>query len=154
MINAILLDIARLIVFSKSDAIVGSLNSFYQEHSKDTNFDFFNYYRVNDELLNYLERLKNKYEIFGFTKGIIHSVPEIKNKIDNIFDEIYTVNEIGFEKDLPNSYLNVCSFIQIEPEEVIFIDDIEKNLEAAKVAGLNIYKYTTNEDLFNKLGTL
>ena len=44
--------------------------------------------------------------------------------------------------------------LKVKPEEIVFIDDEEKNIEAARQASLKIVLFKDNQSLFTKLKTI
>lgn len=53
------------------------------------------------------------------------------------FDKLFLSHKIGYRKPDPKSYNFVIKSLKIRPEEAIFIDDDQKNIEAANSLGLN-----------------
>jgi len=82
----------------------------------------------------------------------VHSKEWIKyceNKFDfhKLFDVIAYSYEDKISKPHPNSFLGVLQRLNAKPEECIFIDDNEKNIDAAKVLGIKGILFTTAKDL-------
>lgn len=154
MINTIICDFSRVIIFPKDKDYSGSLNNFYQEYSKEENFKFFDYYDLNTSLLKKLEALKTNYSLYIFTSGTLQNAPEIREELDKIFVKIFSSHDIGLQKNQTEAYEKLLSEINKKPEEILFMDDTEENLEAAANAGINVYLFTDNEDVFYKLDNL
>ena len=58
-------------------------------------------------------------------------------KFSNIFDKTYFSHEIGLRKPDNNIYNFVLDDINLKPSEILFIDDTEKNILAARALGWN-----------------
>jgi epoxide hydrolase-like predicted phosphatase len=52
--------------------------------------------------------------------------------LDNLFDKAYYSFRVGLRKPMPEIYEHVLEDGGMHPEETLFIDDLDKNLEAAK----------------------
>lgn len=62
---------------------------------------------------------------------------EIFNNVDNAFFSW----ETGYVKSDPKAYTNLLSEIQVKPEETIYFDDSEENVQLAKSLGIKAYVY-------------
>ena len=52
------------------------------------------------------------------------------------FDEIYVSSTIGLRKPDQEAFEHVASAMQLEPEEILFLDDNPENVRGAKASGL------------------
>jgi acireductone synthase len=87
-----------------------------------------------------LKELKEKgYKIFVYSSGSIKaqklffghsSYGDITYLFDGFFD-----TTVGSKKD-PDSYLKIASIIGLDPKEILFLSDIEDEINAAKKAGM------------------
>lgn len=154
MIKTLLLDFSRVLLHPTDKSFTGSLNNLHRELKDNESYYLFNYFELNEELLEYLKTLKEKYEMRIFTTDIIQNDPLIREKIDPIFSKIYSASELGISKKDPQSYEYILKDLKNNPDEVLFIDDTPGNLEAAKEVGLQTYLYTNNEELINVLKSL
>lgn len=102
--------------------------------------------RIDWELVEYIQELKNRYHIHMLTDQI-----ELKNgaglwidKLETHFHTIFRSYEQGLRKPFPESYHNVLQKINAShaPESVVFIDDSQSNIEAANKIGINGILYT------------
>ncbi len=152
MITTILSDFSRVILNPKDKNYNGTLNGLHKELSvKEENYPFFNHFEFNDEVLNLYRHLKTKYSVNVFTTGTIQNRPEVRLVIDPIFEHIYTAKDFGLDKKLPEAYLFIANKLNKKPGEILFIDDQEKNIEAAKKAVLNTILYTDFQKTVNLL---
>lgn len=95
--------------------------------------------------------LKGNFGLYIFTTGTIQNAPEIKPRLESIFNRIFSSIELGMLKDNPQAYDWVVRQINVTYPEALFIDDGDVNLNAARAAGLTTLKYRDNATLINQL---
>jgi FMN phosphatase YigB (HAD superfamily) len=154
MIKTILFDFSRVLLNTRDDAYKGSLNSLHSKLSGADDYNFFDHYVLNDELLAYAKKFKEKFQLIIFTTGYIQDVPEVREKIDPLFEKIFTVHEIGFPKEKKEAYVFIANDLGKMPEEILFTDDQEANVAAAKDAGLIAIQYESNAQIFKTLDAI
>ena len=59
--------------------------------------------------------------------------------------------ELGISKTDPNFYNSALSKLNIKPDEVLFVDDIESYLNVAKVLGINTLLYDSTQKLSSQI---
>ena len=79
-----------------------------------------------------------------FTSETIQNDPAIKLQLSEIFKHIYSASELGMEKTEPEVYKIIANDMGFAVEEILFVDDNLKNLEAAKAAGMETLRYKDN----------
>ena|SRR3989344_6046128 len=152
MIKAFIFDLSRVFLFPKVKDYDGELNELFRKLRKDPNFQFFDNFYLDENLLSFVElNLKDRYGVYMFTSGIIQNAPEIKGRLEEVFDKVISAEEVGLKKDNPESYKKVLSSLGLKSEEVIFVDDTIKNIIAAEKAGLNTILYKNFYDFKKKL---
>lgn len=151
MITTYISDLSRVLLFPKDPKYQGELNAKYKEMKNTPNFSFFDYFSLNEELLEYLNKNKSKFELYIFTSGSIQNAPEIKNRLSTIFKGILSAEELGISKKEPRAYTSIAEIIKKDPQELLFIDDTIENILAALEAKLNIVHYLDNQSLISSL---
>jgi len=63
------------------------------------------------------------------------------------FDHIFLSFEIGYKKPDPRAFNVVTEYYRVPPEEVFFIDDSQKNVDAAKKLGMDAVKFINAKEL-------
>lgn len=63
------------------------------------------------------------------------------------FDAVANSSEIGVHKPAPGYFRAACALIGALPKQCLFIDDDDRNIRAARAAGLSAYRYTPGDDL-------
>jgi len=151
VITIILSDFSRVILNPKDKNYKGTLNGLYKElQQKNIPFNFFDYFEFNDEILKWYVQLKDKLSINLFTTGTIQNAKEVKQKIDLIFENIFSAQEYGLDKKKPQAYEFIANKLQKSPNQILYIDDKLENLEAAKQAGLETWHYDNFIKLYNQ----
>jgi FMN phosphatase YigB (HAD superfamily) len=145
MIKAIVFDFYKVFVDNDEGSYIGGLSDkvVVLEH-----------FALNEGLLEFAKKLSQRYQLFIFTTGFIHNEIEIHHKISKIFTYAYNINEIGHTKNEPEAYTTLASLMNIKPEEIVFIDDSQENVDAAKKAGCTAIRFQTNEQIINDLELL
>lgn len=89
--------------------------------------------------------LKSQRSLFLLSNQMKHRADYIRNKSSmKIFDQLYFSNEMGLAKPDPAIFLTVIKEHGLKPEETLFIDDRQENLDAAKALGMQVVLF---EDL-------
>jgi len=150
-ITTLLFDFSWVLVFPKDRFYAGAVNDLHDRLSNKSGYKFFNNFVLNEPLLNYLKKIKPLVSINMFTAGHVQDLPEVREKIDPVFERIYSKDGVGMKKTDPKAYEFIAKNLGKKVEEILFIDDTEKNVEAAKKAGLQTIVYKSNEQLFKQL---
>ncbi|OGG14767.1 hypothetical protein A2773_04090 [Candidatus Gottesmanbacteria bacterium RIFCSPHIGHO2_01_FULL_39_10] len=147
MVTHLLFDFSRVLLLPKDGNYKGMLNDLYRKIIKTPGYKFFDYFELNKELLKFIGKLKNKYTVSIFTTDIIQKDPALREILNNNFKNIFAANDLGVSKKDPNSYKLIANKLQCSPNEIIYIDDNQKNVEAAKSAGINAIYFMNNQQI-------
>lgn len=151
MITTLLFDFSRVLLNAKDKNYSGLLNDLHKEMSQKPNYNFFDYFELNEKLLNLLDILKNKYPLYIFTTGSVQNIPAVRKRIDPIFRKIYSSEELGLNKKDPRSYLFIVKDLNKSPDEILFTDDQLENVNAAVTAGLLAIRFLSTDKFIGKL---
>jgi len=155
MIKVILSDLSRTCLFIKDEKYSGTLNVLYKElNEAGEPFNFFDYFFLNKEYLQILSSYKDRFGLNMFTSGSIQKDKTLYPKLKEVFNEILDPSIVGAEKDNKDSYIEISKRLNVKPEEILFIDDDENFLNAAKSAGLETYQFINNEGVKEKLNSI
>lgn len=115
--------------------------------------DWNNLIKINKELVKHIKELKNKYKIYLLSNAIDTFLRRIldKNNLYCLFDKIYISSEIKLAKPSLDFFNYVLKKENINPSDVIFIDDNLKNVNAAKEIGIESLVFKDVEVLKSKL---
>ena len=136
MIKALISDFSKVLCFRKDDPGLDKLNEHHENLRQAGEYDFWSHFTVNTKLLEYYNRLSDRIEIYIFTTAYIQEYPPVMERLKPHFKNIFSAARLGFSKTDANSYKKLSEMIEKSPEEIIFIDDTEPNIQAAKSAGL------------------
>lgn len=151
MIKAYLFDFSRVILFPRDKNYSGELNALHKELSGEPDYDFWEHFYLDEDLLGYLRSIKGRYHIYMFTSGFIQNAPEVKPLLEEVFEKIYSAEEIHMSKKDPKAYDYIAEDIGLTPDEISFVDDSEENVKAAKAAGCSAITYKELDDLKQKI---
>lgn len=96
--------------------------------------------------IRYLEDLKQRYRIFLLSNtNEIHRIKfhrdfeaDFGYSFYDLFERNFYSHEMGMRKPNPQIYLEALREAELIPEETLFIDDMEENIEAAKTIGMKV----------------
>jgi HAD superfamily hydrolase (TIGR01509 family) len=151
--SVLLFDFSRVLLHPK-DKTVSSLNGLYRELEQQGSYNFFDYFELNHNLLQFLQPLHQKYRLYILTSEIIQNAPEVQEDIKKVFDKVFSAQDLHLSKKDPEIYKQIAEKVQAKPQEIVFIDDTKDNIEAAKAAGLSTLLYTSNDTLMKQLKSL
>lgn len=94
-----------------------------------------------------LKKLKNEFGIYLFSNTNAIHVEKYQSifrnehgfEVASLFDRIFHSNEIGYRKPTPESFQAIIRLSGMRPEESLFIDDSNTNVEGAIACGLKGY---------------
>ena len=153
MIKVLLFDFARVLLFPKDENYSGKLNDLNKTVTDEKHFKFEDVFYFNEELLDYLRTVKDKYKLVMFTSETIQDDLAVVEKLDGIFENIFSAKEMGFTKTDPEAYRFIVSNLQCNPNEILFIDDNVENVNSAKITGMKTYLFTDNVCLIKTIDT-
>ena len=149
MYTNILSDFSRVIIKPMDKSYtVGALNPIHRElvakYGED--YDPTPYFELNEELLGFYGSLKERYAIDLFTTDIIQNHPLIRPRLESVFTNIFSANDLGLDKKESAAYSFIADKLQVPTGQIIYIDDSVGNTAAANAAGMKAFRYTDNDD--------
>ena len=70
-VTVLLFDFSRVLLFAKERGYTGLLNPLHARLMRcNKRYGFFDYFELNEELLKFLEKIKDKFDLFIFTAGL------------------------------------------------------------------------------------
>jgi len=116
---------------------------------------FFSSYIVNQDVLEYILILKEKYRLIMFTNNYADMFQHLKNAYDlnKYFNEIFSSSDIKYKKPEKAAYEYVINKLRCKPNETIFVDDSIKNIIGAKEFGFKTILFKNIEELKEKLAS-
>ncbi|NCO11045.1 hypothetical protein CO038_02830 [Candidatus Pacearchaeota archaeon CG_4_9_14_0_2_um_filter_39_13] len=122
------------------DEVIEVYSVLYKKHSK-----------VNQKMVSLLKKLKNKgYKMYALSNtNEIHKRINEEKGIFSLFEKSYLSFEIGAKKPDEAAYKKFLEDTSLTAGETIYLDDNEKNIEAAKKLGFEAIIYV-DYNLFEK----
>ena len=115
--------------------------------------EYFSGDHVNQELLDLIRDLKDRYKI-----GLLSNAPDrldhwLENhwQIKHFFDAIVYSAQVGIAKPDARVYHLILKQLKVLPSEAVFIDDFARNVEAALGLGMTAIRFTNTENLKEEL---
>lgn len=110
-------------------------------------------YRVNKKLIVYIKNtLIGKYKI-----GMLSNVSDnwllemFESEQLEMFDCIALSYKIGYSKPHPKAYEYITDNLELQPEECLFIDDLDHNVQAAMDIGMKSIQYKDFGQMKNEI---
>ena len=110
--------------------------------------EFFNFWfsaeKEVPELIELAKEIKQKgIKIFILSNNFAERADYYKNNFSflKLFDKVYYSWQTGFVKPNPEAFKNVLSGNNLKPEECIYFDNSEENVESAKGLGIDAYLF-------------
>lgn len=110
------------------------------------------YQRPDKRVLALIKTLKQHYKI-GLISNLYHYwvEPARKQPYLKLFDEVIFSSEVGLEKPDKEIYLLAAKNLGVRPDECLFIDDKQRNIDGANVVGMKGVLFLGTADLEKKL---
>lgn len=103
--------------------------------------------KINYELLDFIIQLKKKYKI-GLLTNFTHQWMNklfLIYKLEKYFDVKVISSLYKTIKPSKENYQIILNLFKIKPEEAIFIDDRQRNVDGGESAGIKSFLFTTNQ---------
>jgi len=106
-------------------------------------------YEINEPGLSLLKELKaKKYPVCILSNLADYNVDAINKKMPQLLKETdrnFYSFELGHLKPTPQIYQKVSELLSVPPQNCLFLDDTQKNVEGAISAGMNSLLYSNNQ---------
>lgn len=111
---------------------------------------------LNIQLADLIRSLRGHYKI-GLLSNAWSDMRQVLDKrfhVADLFDELIISAEVGLAKPDPRIYRLAVQRLNVQPSETVFIDDMLKNVEAARLEGLHAIQYLDFEQMLAELNPL
>ena len=144
----------KLSSISSMEELEETYNEIKKEFDLEKDFAAFvdNYIKIMDKIYYYKDvvefehSLKDKCYIGILSNLVILDEKRINKQLNlSIYDYVFLSFKLGLKKPNRDIYEEVMKNIDFKPEEILFIDDSEKNIETAKSMGWNTLIATGKE---------
>ena len=72
----------------------------------------------------------------------------------DLFDAFFESSALGLQKPDPRIYQHACSALGVQPSEAVFLDDIGRNLKAARALGMTTIRVVEPGEALGELETV
>lgn len=113
--------------------------------------------QINWGLLDYVEQLKKKYKVHMLTNrfDFDNDSDKLTNELYGHFENVFVSHKEKLKKPDTKAFLNAIAKIGADPEECVFVDDLQQNVTVANELGIKGVLFTDLKTLktdFKKLG--
>ena len=151
MIRSVITDFSKVLLFPADKTYLGKLNDLHQDLLKDGDYDFWKYFELNESLLEFYKKISKSVDVYVFTTGHIQEYPPLKEKLSGIFKDIFISSELGFKKHQNAAYVRLANLIEMDPGEILYIDDKQENIAAADQTGMMTKLYEDNNSMMKEI---
>jgi glucose-1-phosphatase len=111
---------------------------------------------VDQDLLAYIRQLRIIFSLGFISNAFQGARPWIESHYGfmDVFNYTVFSYEVKMRKPQPEIYLLVCMHLGVAPEEAVFVDDMQVNVDGARNAGLHAIHYQDKNQLEKELGEL
>ncbi len=112
---------------------------------------------VGKDKIELIKDLKEHYKIYVFSNTNSAHIRYIENWLkinyglndwfESNFDQVFYSHKIGYRKPDPESFRIVLELIPDKKSNILFVDDLEDNVLAARNAGIHSFVYNGSMDL-------
>ena len=121
---------------------------------EDVMVDLKDFDGLDKRLLEFIEDKKTDYKIGmisnvgqGFLERMFTDKPA-----EHYFNFMALSSTVGIVKPDERIYTLTAEKLGVKPEECLFVDDIDRNVEGAKNAGMQAFKYQSYEQFITEIG--
>ncbi len=98
MIKAIVTDFSRVLLFPKDKSCKEKLNKLHKELSEKEGYNIWDYFQLNEPLLDFYRELSKSFNLYIFTTEYIQEYPPIKKQIEGVFKRTFIASELKIKK--------------------------------------------------------
>ncbi len=111
---------------------------------------------ANTELIEYARRLRPRYRTGILSNSFVgaREREQAAYGFEELVDEIVYSHEAGMSKPDPDIYALVCARLNVRPEEMVFLDDVDMNVAGAREAGIHAVHYRDNTQAIEEIEKL
>jgi epoxide hydrolase-like predicted phosphatase len=118
--------------------------------------EFFSRDRLDEELVDYVRRLHKQYK----TALLSNAWDDLRKRIaemwhfEDAFDLLVISAEVGVAKPDPKIFRLALDQLGVQASESIFVDDFQRNVDAARGVGMNAIRFENPRQVREELGRM
>lgn len=107
----------------------------------------------NSEMIRFISALRPRYRTALLSNSLTGARERERAAygFERICEAIFYSHEIGLLKPDPAVFSHVTEFLEVRPSDVLFVDDVEENVEAARVHGWSAIQFMTERQAIGEL---
>ncbi len=111
---------------------------------------------IDQRLLDFAASLKPRYQLALLSNAWENARALLSQRFDflDIFDISIFSYEVKARKPDPAAYHAILNKMAVEPDEAIFIDDVEENVKGARAVGMRALRFAETDDTIATLKTI
>jgi glucose-1-phosphatase len=111
--------------------------------------EFFRYDELDQELLDYVRKLKKTYKTGLLTNAWddLRQVIAQKWHFEDAFDDMVISAEVKLVKPDRSIFELAVRRLDVEPGQAVFVDDMQRNVDGARAAGLHAIRFLSPQQL-------
>jgi epoxide hydrolase-like predicted phosphatase len=111
---------------------------------------------ANTELIGYARQLRPRCRTGILSNSFVgaREREQAAYGFEDLVDEIIYSHECGMSKPDPGIYALACESLQVEPAQMVFLDDSERCVEGARRAGIHAVLYQDNSQAIRDIENL
>lgn len=108
---------------------------------------------LNSELADYFARLRPRYRTGILSNSFVgaREREQAAYGFEDMCDAIVYSHEAGYLKPDERGYHLICSRLAVAPEEAVFLDDVQANVDAARAVGMRAITFAANAQAIAEL---
>lgn len=101
---------------------------------------------LNQQLAEYFRRLRPRYRTGILSNSFVgaREREQAAYGFADMCDVVVYSHEIGYLKPDPRSYRLVCQLLGVPPEDAVFLDDVQDNVDGARAVGMRAIRFSSN----------
>lgn len=113
------------------------------------------YATLNDKMIDLIDKLQNKIKIYALSNtNKIHKEVNKQRRLFTHFEHVFLSCDMGIRKPDKRIYLLILDQLHVKPDEILFIDDNDENIQIAKSLSIKAIKYINYDSLISELKKL
>jgi putative hydrolase of the HAD superfamily len=149
-IRAVIFDVGGVLIeidwarYRKDNPLSGQENGFYP----------YDYEQLNTDLAQFVNDLRSHYKIATICNGGSREAVNRKFRLGELVDLMLFDGEEGVAKPDTRIYQLALMRLGVQPHEVVFVDDKERNVEAAGRLGMSTVHFKSTAQAISEVQTL
>jgi epoxide hydrolase-like predicted phosphatase len=115
--------------------------------------DFFSGDCLDLELVDFITRLRPAYKtaLLSNAHSNARSLFTQTYHLDSVFDQFIISAEVKLAKPNPEIYRLACAQLEVQPAEMVFVDDFQVNIQGALSIGIQAFHFIDTKKLLSDL---